>query len=433
MSNDNYILGAGMTGLAAGYITGFTIFEANASPGGICSSYYIRPFTDERLTSAPIDNDAYRFEIGGGHWIFGGDEEINKFIQQFCPVKRYIRLSSVYFHKEELYVPYPLQNNLRFLPADIIEKILDQMARSNGVVTHTMKQWLEKFFGATLCDLFFFPFNNLYTAGLYEYIAPQDVYKSPVDFNLVKKGAKEEPDSVGYNSSFLYPENGLDVLSNRIAEKCNVLYNKRIVSIDISKKEVHINNHTPVHYDKVISTLPLNETLHYCGLSISQKDDPHTSVLVLNIGAKRGGRCPDDHWLYNLSTISGFHRVGFYSNVDQSFLPLSSRSNGDRVSIYVECAYENDKMPSHKEIKIYIQNVIKELQDWAFINEVEVIDVNLINVAYTWSWPDSGWRREAIDELKKYNIYQVGRYGKWSFQGIADSIRDGLTIGAAMK
>jgi hypothetical protein len=62
-----------MTGLAAGMASGWPVFEAAESPGGICSSYYVRPHTDVRLPALPADGEAYHFELGGGHWIFGGD------------------------------------------------------------------------------------------------------------------------------------------------------------------------------------------------------------------------------------------------------------------------------------------------------------------------------------------------------------------------
>lgn len=42
--------------------------------------------------------------------------------------------------------------------------------------------------------------------------------------------------------------------------------------------------------------------------------------------------------LYNPDAKSGFHRVGFYSNVDCSFQPKSARQANEGVSIYVERA-----------------------------------------------------------------------------------------------
>ena len=62
-----------------------------------------------------------------------------------------------------------------------------------------------------------------------------------------------------------------------------------------------------------------------------------------------------------------------------------------------------------------------------------MVDSTWIDVAYTWTWPDSRWRQLALQQLEKFGIYQIGRYGRWEFQGIADSIRDGLFAGASMR
>jgi protoporphyrinogen oxidase len=291
-----------------------------------------------------------------------------------------------------------------------------------------MKEWLTRFFGSTLCDLFFFPFHELYTAGLYDRIAPQNAFKSPVELSLVKKGASREISRVGYNASFFYPDNGLNTLVRRISSNCDIMYGKRVIKIEPSCRKISFEDSSSIIFDTLISTLPLNKVIEMTELKLEAKNDPYTSVLVLNLGAKRGGKCPDDHWLYTPDSKSGFHRVGFYSNVESSFLPASSRINSDRVGIYVERAYPGGEKPSDDEISGYMDEALKELQVWDFIGEVEVADFNWIDVAYTWSWPDSTWRQEALETLREYNIHQIGRYGRWSFQGIADSIRDGLSI-----
>jgi hypothetical protein len=76
--------------------------------------------------------------------------------------------------------------------------------------------------------------------------------------------------------------------------------------------------------------------------------------------------------------------------------------------------------------------VIQELQDWAWIREVDVVDTTWIDVAYTWSWPGSKWRNKALAALAQRSIYSIGRYGSWCFQGIADSLKEGLTAGVMM-
>lgn len=426
------ILGGGVTGLAAGYCSGLPVLEAADGPGGICSSYYVRPKSSERLPQSPKDGEAYRFEIGGGHWIFGGDPVILQFIRSLAPVKSYSRKSSVYFRAKDQYAPFPLQNHLRFLDADIAGQALAEMAKPGSGWT-TMKEWLEASFGPTLCKLFFFPFHDLYTAGLYKEIAPQDAYKSPVNLPVAIQGAFKQSAAVGYNTTYIYPIEGLNTLAQRMAASCNIHYGKRAVRIDVKQKEIHFADGGSKRYERLISTLPLNQMIAMTGLKVDSRTDPHTSVLVLNIGAVRGPKCPDDHWLYNPDTTSLFHRVGFYSNVDRSFLPASHRERGDRVSIYIEKGYVGGQRPSDRETAQYAAAVVRELQDWDFIGEAEVVDPTWIDVAYTWAWPGSKWREQAMRALEEHSIYPVGRYARWTFQGISDSIRDGFFAGASMK
>ena len=427
----NAILGAGMTGLAAAWASGLPVYEAEAAPGGICSSYYIHPENHLQLHIASKDSEAYRFEIGGGHWIFGGDPVVLRFLRSLALVKSYERRSAVYFSRAGLYVPYPIQNHLSYLGEEVAVKALTEMTTTAPSNPLTMADWLEQHFGKTLLELFFTPFHELYTAGLWTRIAPQDAYKSPVDLSLAIQGAFDRAPPVGYNVSFVYPVEGLNILVQRMADRCDVHYDKQVIRVDVRHKKVEFADGTAVPYDTLISTLPLNQVIEMAGLEVDAEPDPYTSVLVLNIGAKKGAKCPDEHWLYIPDSRSGFHRVGFYSNVDHHFLPASSRENGDRVSIYVERAYRGSERPSEEETKAYGGAVVHELSDWGFIEQAEVVDPTWIDVAYTWSWPGSQWKKQALKALEKHGIYQTGRYGRWQFQGIADSIWDGFVAGAA--
>lgn len=376
MAEKTIILGAGITGLAAGIATGYPIYEALACPGGICLSYY---------------KDGFRFEKGGGHWIFGTDNEVWKFLLDyvFLP-QRYERWAGIYFQESGEIVPYPIQNQV---------EIKDHY---EGPVV-TMKDWLAAQFGESLCHRFFYPFHESYTAGLYKTVAPQDPQKSPV------KGK-------GYNASFIYPQEGLDFLTQRMAADCTVDYDKKVEGIDPKAKKVSFEDGSLIPYDRIISTLPLNVMANIAGL----KADPHTSVAVLNIGAKKGPHCPKEHWLYIPKSENGFHRVGFYSNVDANFLP---KKKIDLVSLYVE----RSLLPDEPLPAGYADAVISELQSWGFIGEVVTKDLNMIPVAYTYTMPGSTWRQDALDILAEYGIYQAGRFARWQFQGIAESIKEGLS------
>jgi len=421
--------------LATGIASGLPVFEAMDVPGGICCSYYVRPGDSTRLSFAPPDQGAYRFEIGGGHWIFGGDPAVLRFIQFLTPVRRYTRNSAVYFPQEQRLVPYPIQYNLAYLPAETRGRVVQELvnARQGNHAVTTMADWLRASFGDTLCELFFFPFHDLYTAGLYASIAPQDAYKSPIDPTLVIKGAFDRAPAAGYNVTFLYPEEGLNTLAQRMAARADVRYGRRVVSIDLGRRILTFHDGETVGYDLLLSTLPLNRMIALTGLQTDGVADPATSVLVANIGAQRGDRCPEAHWVYVPHSETGFHRVGFYSNVDRSFLPVSHRKANDRVAIYVEKAYREDQVLSVTDTANICRAMVCELQAWGFIGDAEVVDSTWIDVAYTWAWPGSTWRARALKMLEDNGVIQVGRYGRWIFQGIAESIRDGLVAGAVFR
>ena len=232
---------------------------------------------------------------------------------------------------------------------------------------------------------------------------------------------------------FAYPVDGLDGLAGRMAAAGRVSYGKRAVRIDAGRKTVEFADGGALGYDTLLSTLPLNRAVAMAGITVDAEPDPFTSVLVLNIGARRGAACPDDHWIYVPRSRAGFHRVGFYNNVDREFLPASARARGDRVSLYVERAFVGGERPGDAAVGPYAEAVVRELTDWGFIEGAEVVDPTWIDVAYTWSWPGSRWTRLASEALARVGIHSIGRYGRWIFQGIAESLREGFGAGATVR
>lgn len=399
MKNGLIILGAGVTGLAAGIKTGAPIFEAEEFPGGLAHS---------------IRHLGVSFDLSG-HWLFDYDQPTIDYLDSLSKLKKYERSAAIYFPKNESFVPYPIQNNLQYLPSDIYKKVLDE---TNGLkkpaTINTMRGWLKSSFGPTLCQNFFYPFNENYTAGLYKKIAPQDLYKTPTN------------PSAGYNASFYYPEKGLAHLINQMSQQCSIHYKKKVTAINTESKQILFQDNTKVGYDKIISTLPLHQMLQFTNQMVTARTSPFTSVLVVNILAIRGPKLSNHHWLYLPRTLSGIYRVGVYSNVDKMFLP-AEKSTKKLVSLYVEKAY-SDYKPSDGEINNLSKTIIKELTSWGFIKCALGVFPHWLGIAYTWNYPKSQWVNESIETLKNKSIYQIGRFGRWRFQGMVESIKEGLSI-----
>jgi protoporphyrinogen oxidase len=424
------IIGSGFTGLGAGLSSGLQIIEAKDRPGGICASYQI---------------DGFRFEIGGGHWIFGRDGYLLDLINHFARCREYRRRSAVFFagnlestrDLKYKFINYPIQNNLYALGERLASRAVDEIIHNSkrGFEGVTMSDWLIHYFGETLYQIFFAPFHDRYTAGLYKNIAPQDPYKSPVNIKSIIDGASGNPDlSAGYNATFVYPEEGLDILSERIACLCNVEYGKAVVKINPELKSIKLSDGKEIEFERLISTIPLNRLMELCGFQ--DKPEPYTSVLVINMGVElkeneiaRHG----NHWLYIPDSLTGFHRVGYYSNVDPLFLPDRFRNHERYGSLYIEFAFMPDKRPSRNQIEDLIKKTEAELQEWGFIKRVLVSDSTWIDVAYTWQRPESRWVLNSIERLKNHGIISAGRYGRWNFQGILESLKEGIFEGLKAK
>jgi protoporphyrinogen oxidase len=425
----NYILGAGMSGLGAALSLKVPIFEAKLKPGGICHSIYI---DETGVLHDPVSNDVsscFRFEPAGGHFIFSTHASTLKRLNHYASFKSYEREAIVFFPEQNWIVPFPIQEHLGYLDAELRNQILDEIITSKAELENsciTFKQWLLNHFGPTLCDLFFFPFNERYTAGLFKKIAPQDAYKSPIDLDRILAGSHRDCQKHGYNSIFHYPEGGLDKLVRALASEAEIHYNHCVDEIDPVKRTICFSNGKALPYQKLVSSLPLPQMLLLCGMKTVAQADPATAVLVVNIAAEIGPSCPSCHWVYLSSSKSGMHRVGFYSYVDSEFLPV--RAVNKVVSLYAERSYLATHRPDASEVERTAMAIVKELQDWGFIADPILVRSSFISPAYTWSWPGSVWIDEAQEALADCGVRQMGRYGNWRFQGMADSFEQGWAI-----
>lgn len=427
------ILGGGVTGLAAGWASGGLVLEAAENPGGICASYYVGLRTGKTHATPPAEEPAFRFERGGGHWIFGGDPAVLRFLGELSPCQRHTRHSAVYLHQYDLYVPFPLQNHLAFLPKEVAAKALEEVVANAGAPKPctTMAQWLEQVFGPTLCELFFFPFHELYTAGLFRSIAPQDAYKTPIHPPTVIRGAFGQAPPAGYNQTFLYPERGLDHLVRGLAHRCRLRLASPVCGIDLRERAVHLEGGEVIPYRHLVSTLPLDRTLALAGLAAPGRPDPATAVLVVNVGGVAGTRCPPYHWVYFPVSQSGFHRIGFYSNVARHFLPEAGQAS--LVSMYIERSFRPETLPPPVELERQAQAMVREVVAMGLLEEPLAVHWNTIATAYTWRWPGSSWQQDAQRLLEEHGVIPAGRFGRWTFQGIAESIGQGLMVGAAVR
>lgn len=367
------ILGAGFTGLAAGYGNDIPIYEATAMPGGICRSY---------------KKYGFDFSTGGGHWIFENEktQPAMDLVKSLVQLNSYDRKAGIYYNKT---FPYPFQT------------FTQQPSTSTPGY---MKDWLSTKFTQAECNMFFYPFNERYTAGLYDQIVQFDSYKTPPAGGL------------GFVSKFHDPVNGLGELVDKMAQKCLINYRKAAIKVDLQEKLIVFADGEVVHYEKLISTIPLDQLLKLSG--VKEYALPYSSVLVINIGAERGLNFPPEHWLYVPFSKSGFYRLGFYTNVNKNKAPE------DMVSVSAEIAIRSLEY-TDLPVDDMCAEVVAELKAWRFIDQVRVVDPTWVRCAYTWNRTIEE-REMYLQSLAAVGVTSTGRYGAWRFCGMTESIMMGL-------
>ena len=350
------ILGAGITGLTAGYDTDAEIYEARDIAGGLCVS---KQFFD------------YKYDESGGHWIFGLTPKVNDFFAELgVELKETDKNAGVYLNR-------------------IINGSIQDFANQKGNISpNTMKQYFHEKFGTHLCNLFFYPFNERYTNGLYEMAKMENEYKTPQNTST-------------YNDTFAYPVDTLKGLIDKLEEKCTIHYNHKLTAINIKDKRLVFNDGKEVFYDRLISTIPLCDLF---GIDL-----PFVSVKVFNVVGKKGYNFPEEQWLY--IPYGRFYRVGFYNNAFSNF------SREGTAVAYVEST-DMDLTPDE---------VAHKLKEWKWLQYTNVIDTKEIPIAYTYVLPSTPDIQYYLNLLSAQNIHSIGRYGKWRFQGMSECINDGLT------
>ena len=235
----------------------------------------------------------------------------------------------------------------------------------------------------------------------------------------------------GYNTKFWYPKfGGIETLINGLKGKLNnIKLLEEITEIDVVHKQVKTSKGNEWRWDKLISTMPLKELckctndkeLIELGRRLS-----HSSTIVFNFGIR--GRLKkgleEAHWIYIPDKAIPFYRVGFYSNISKAICPK------DCSSIYVEVGKSGVESDT-ADISTNLQNrVVKNLEDIGWIDPGSIIcsAVHIIEFAYVHFCKDYDAVVPLIlNKLKSYDIFPLGRYGKWDYTSIEDCILDAIS------
>ena len=238
---------------------------------------------------------------------------------------------------------------------------------------------------------------------------------------------------MGYNPKFLYPKDGgIDCLPQALARSVSKIQTEHhLESVDAKRKVVRFSNGREEPYDKLVSTIPLPLIYRLLNdapddLKMAAEKLSVISVLDFNVGVKRPN-ISDQHWIYFPEDQYIFSRIGFPANFSKAVAPPGTSS------IYVEITHPSDVSPNINEC---YERAMADLQKCGILRQDDqILTVNTLHINYAYVVFDKHRQRHVeslIGYLEANNIFPAGRYGRWEYFSMEDSILSGKTAAASV-
>ena len=415
------IIGGGPTGLGAAYrlnelgYDNWVLYEKSDGVGGHSTSH--------------VDAQGFVWDEGG-HVIFSHYPYFDKLIDDMLGKEVHERVRESWVYMKDACVPYPFQNNLRYLPKEMQVSCLLGAAKAatKSSDTTNFRDWTLSTFGEGIADAFMFPYNSKVWTTPPERMSKGWIAErvSVVDFKRLLENVLYEKDDVawGPNNKFRFPlHGGTGEIYRRMAKHFpdKVKTGKQLADVDTAQRKVWFADGSGDSYDVLISTAPLdllagmlkpaNNKLREAATLLE-----HNDLLVLGIGLKKKidtGKC----WVYFADPEMPCYRATFFSHYSPFNVP-----NGDteqysslmcEMSIPVGQKIDIDGIYERMLAGLIRSKILDEADRGRIISRYH----RLVKYSYPIPTLDRDRALAVLQPaLMQLGIYSRGRFGAWRYE-----------------
>ena len=418
------ILGAGPTGLGAAYrlkelgASDFLVLESTEIPGGLAASF----------------KDAQGFT-----WDIGGHVQFSHYRYFDDLMLKALGRDGWLSHQRESwawmdgrFVPYPVQNNIRYLPKEKMWACLDGIITANlhSATSRPInfKEWILSRFGLGLAEVFMLPYNFKVWAYSPEAMSHHWVGErvAVTDVHRVTKNILFEQDDLswGPNNTFQFPRHGgTGIIWKRVADfvgDSHFRYRSMVMEINVEQKIVRCADGKEFHYETLISTLPLDVSTKMLTparpeLSEAAARLKYSSSNIVGIGLK--GQPPSSLrtkcWMYFPESDCPFYRTTVFSNYSPNNVP--------DIRTHWSLMTETSESPVKPvdQARLVEDTILGCLNTKLFADRADVVSTWQFRAKH--GYPTPSIDRDEIlkcvlPELEKLNVYSRGRFGAWKYE-----------------
>jgi protoporphyrinogen oxidase len=417
------IIGGGPTGLGAAYrlhelgYENWALYEKSDYVGGHACSH--------------VDDHGFVWDEGG-HVIFSHYPYFDKLVDDMLGAEENQLVRESWIVKENSWIPYPFQNNLRYLPKSLQVSCLLGAAKATAKTNHqessNFRDWILATFGEGIAEAFMFPYNSKVWTTPLEQMSKSWMAErvSVVDFKRLLENVILERDDVawGPNNKFRFPlYGGTGEIYRRMAQRFpdRVKTGKELVAVDAAGKRVSFSDGSGDTYDVLISTGPLDLLVRMLkpaegGLMDAVAELHHNNLLVLGLGLEKKidtAKC----WIYFADDDMPCYRATYFSHYSPFNVP---KGDTERYSsLMCEMSFRVGETPDPAKV---IDRVVDYLIRAKILEESDrsrIVSRYHRTVAYSYPIPTLG-RDRALATLQPAllgkEIYSRGRFGAWRYE-----------------
>jgi protoporphyrinogen oxidase len=417
------IIGAGPTGLGAAYrlreldYTNFVMLEARHNVGGLAAS--------EKSANG------FTYDIGG-HVLFSHYEYFDRLFDKLLRDEYQLLLRESWVWMCDRFLPYPFQNNIKYLPKDVVYECLIGLIEAQKQPLdvarfNNFEELILGVFGKGIAKHFMIPYNFKVWAHPASMMNKEWIGErvSMVDIARVLGNVIHDRDDAGWgpNSTFKYPRHGgTGGLFERMRPYVDdqLRLGAPVVAVDVDAKEVVMPDGSRERYDLLLSTMPLD-------LMVSQMIGAvpdeircqagrlrHSGSYIVGVGIKQptpSNKC----WMYFPEDNAPFYRVTYLSNYSPEVVP-DVRTH---YSLLAEVSRSAFKPVDRDSV---VETTIQGMVNTRLLNAADladVVDTHVIEREHT--YPTPSLERDAALHvlhpwLESKDIYSRGRFGAWRYE-----------------
>ena len=418
------VLGTGMAGFGAAHrlhAEGVTpvMYDKNAYHGGHTASFR--------------NDSGFLFDVGP-HISFTKDTRVQDLLAESVDQQYETLAVNLNNYWRGYWPQHPVQLNLHGLPEDVIVKVITDFVEERQAPERQVKNyadWLLSSFGRTFAELFPMTYTRKYhltTADnmSIDWLGPR-IYRPSLE-EVLRGALSVSSPYVHYVTHFRYPSAGGFVnYLNKFVPLGSLKLDHELLSLEPRTRQLTLSNGPVVHYDTLISSVPLPDLIRMIRgapqdvVDASRRLACSTCVLV-NVGVNRQD-LSEAHMTYFYDEDISFTRLGFPHLLSARNAPPGTGS------IQAEVYFSDKYKPLTGTPEEWIEPVIRDLRRCGVLREDDRIlskSARLLKYANIIFYLD---RAAALATVHGYlddlGIAYCGRYGDWGYLWTDESFKSG--------